>query len=312
MKIIIEDKEAINFMNEDYKKDLLNPDISLEYLTAKYPLPKLLYKYKNFDNNGYWKKAIIGEFHLSRAKDFEDKNDCEPYIDFDQADTYIKKLFNNLEENFISIKDYVSDAQIIKYMDNVKNNFQTKIRIGCFTNSNSNESMWQKYADDSRGFCIEYRPYNNNKLMQKLIHQVVYQNDKYDISKAFVLGLFLEAQNQITQNSFENHIKIYNDHYKLQRDITYKCLYIKQLKWSFENEYRLILPDHIATREGEIKSEEVVYGKDNICLLDAVKAIYLGKNFNSLPNHEEILAEIKEIIKPYDIELKEFHYGNNI
>lgn len=288
-------------MNNNYKKDLMNQYVSLEDLAKKYPVPTLLYKYKNFDDNGYWKKAVTGEFHLSRAESFEDKDDCKPKINLQAMLNFCVEIVEDLtgcsisETNKKLLNTELSEINSQDCIKEIQQKFQHNIRIGCFTDSECKEKMWEKYSAKGTGFCIEFDT-SKNILTHNLIHAVIYTDNDYDVSRAVAISNLLDI--------IKNYPAKYPYYLELLRNITYKCLYIKSPEWSFEEEYRLIFPDHIMTTSGEIKATDYVFGQDNVDLSDCVKTVYIGRNFKTLPNHEEILNEVKSLTICKEIKVK--------
>lgn len=80
--------------------------------------------------------------------------------------------------------------------------------IACFTESGKDEKMWEQYADNGKGFCIEY----NLQGCDKFIFPVIYKNVK-EIKYA--------SWNEMEARKF---------------------LFVKHSKWEWQNEWRIAWP----------------------------------------------------------------------
>ena len=151
-------------MIKSYREALLDPNISWTQLTQGITLPDRLYKYQFFyseegEENKYWKNNIQGEFHLSLGCEFEDTNDCRPYINKMDVKQYLNNFLSSMKAEQSSVT--LALKQFDEAFDDntvmgIVQNYQNMIRIGCFTDSFQNEKMWRKYSNRGRGFCIEY------------------------------------------------------------------------------------------------------------------------------------------------------------
>ena len=286
-----------------YKIDLLDPMISFQQLARKYPPPVKLYKYLYFGKyengvfveNPHWKSGVKGIFHLSHAKTFDDKNDCEPYVNEHKFTEYIKKVCNAFEVKFSNeVMCELKKMDYNKLISELKEKFQSVPRIGCLTDTYLNNEMWECYSANHTGFCIEYIT-GSNMLLRNLTNKVVYTNERHDVSLSVALNMILSSV---------DYDEKFNIYYLMLQKNTYTCLYIKKPKWSFENEFRVIMPDHISSKEGELSAKEYIVSEpDNIDLSKAISAIYIGTNYKSVPNFKEKVSFINEITQKENIEV---------
>ena len=259
-------------------------------------IPRFLYKYRSFYNedgseNKYWKDYLLGKFHLNVANNFEDVNDCKPFFDKDKLinimiDEIIDKTSNKeLKKRFISEYIIKNDENIMneihKYIKNVEKNYK-KIHIGCFTNTNKNDEMWKKYADNYQGFCIEYNIEEHERLKDSILH-VCYVKEK-DRKK------YVDKTDIVKRLIKHEPLSLID-----QKDI-FNPLFIKTDDWSFEKEYRLFLLEHRTLNNGsKLKIKDVLDKNDNLDLSSVIKAIYLGKNFEKNNNYKKLEMQIMEI-----------------
>lgn len=211
----------------------------------------LLYKYRDcsFYNLENLKNDVV---RLSTANSFNDPYDCglthnllhplkrmllHAFIDKyvvgkNITEEEITKLKNmTLEtaiermlgkEKFNEIKDELSqyledEIESIEYRE-IKNKvelFQQESLVSCFSENMNSILMWSHYADNHKGFCIEY-DFSNHSLTESL-HPVIYSDKIFDISPYI-----------IDRNRFSNpSVNIY-------------AAINKSKSWSYEQEWRLV------------------------------------------------------------------------
>ena len=293
-----------------YKEALFSPDISLANLAQSMVLPPKLYKYQSFYKNDgtpnpFWKGNMNGEFHTSLAREFEDEYDCVP--------TFSKENVRNYIDNFLQHHNTPTEEckQILRQLDDIIdisfkkiiNNYQTEIRIGCFTQSSDNEKMWNKYANDKKGYCIEYDT-EKNRLFKLLMLPVFYSESLYDASRVLSNWILLESFRQAKHRSLEENYKICKQLYEQNLKMSYIPLFVKnEQRWGFEQEYRMFILKHINTCQGLLKMDELLDDKFNLDLSDSITAIYLGGNFFENKDSIALLNEVKSIVNRKNIRL---------
>lgn len=287
-------------MEIKYEEALLSSDISYDTLISGITMPKKLYKYQCFydesgKQNPYWMDNMKGTFHLSLGSEFEDKNDCKPYIDVDQVWSIIERFLYSMKIENNKIEDI--KRQIYKNIkntlfDDIAHNYQTNIRIGCFTTNSDNYMMWNKYACFCKGYCIEYNT-EGNVLFNNSTLPVVYRNTPYDSSITFANQLILECCREGKNRNVEEQLKIYHSIYEKIIKTAYIPIFLKEKeKWEFENEFRMFLLKNRNTRVGLIKASDYIKENDNIDLSREVAAIYLGTKFDENKGSSDILERI--------------------
>lgn len=291
-----------------YQEALFSPDLSLANLTQRIVLPQKLYKYQSFHKNDgtpnpFWQGNMNGEFHTSLACEFEDEHDCMPHFNKETVSRYIDDFLQQLntptEERKHIIRQIDKDFSVKEIIDN----YQKEIRIGCFTRSSDNEKMWIKYANDKRGYCIEYDT-SKNRLFKLLMLPVLYSDFPYDASYVLSNWIILESIRQAKQRSLEENSKIYNRIYKQNLKMSYISLFIKEKGiWEFEQEYRMFILKHINTRQGLLEMDKLLDKNFNLDLSDSITAIYLGESFFANEDSFELLNEVKSIANRKNIRL---------
>lgn len=222
-------------------------------------IPTKLYKYRNFNSDYHINNFINDELSLSEANNLNDPFECSTIVmnenyfiqqlrELFYSDIKNHSFFNEEEKEKLSKCDNDTFFQMIEE----KSEFGSKLPKGVFTQfihqniqelcnklnqkisisnlnniyicalSENNESsaMWAHYADDFKGFCIEY---NFNSVPGSpvwcMLEPIVYQDKIPDFTHYFHIG----------SEHFNNLISTY-------------ASMIKGTDWAYEKEWRLILP----------------------------------------------------------------------
>lgn len=287
-----------------YSEALFNPNISWADLVGMVRIPDRLYKYQSFYSgesveNKFWKNNLQGEFHLSLGCEFEDTNDCRPYINKGEIEEYLIDFFKSgmhlpKEEINRAVQEF-KEAFDEGIVQKIVNNYQSNIRIGCFTDSFRNKKMWMKYGNNATGFCIEYNTHKAELFMLSTL-PVLYTGKAYDLSMNYAYSLLVECCRLAKKRSMEEQSQIYKDIYKKIIKTAYIPLFLKSEKeWSFEHEYRMFILKNRNTPNGILKMEEVLDENYNIDLSRSINAVYLGNNFDQNKSAHKLYDMIMEI-----------------
>lgn len=278
------------------------------------------------------------EMYLSRPDEFNDPFDCAlKMATIDLPEDYIKKIivpytFNKLKQNYgcsnkeygklmrsknvihdlakLVVKTTISNIslelreEIIKdeeenfYKGFLDPEFKDKIHVACFSETNKGILMWSHYANDHKGFCIEYnfKELGINSPVTRFIFPVTYNETLFDLKD------YLPDPNK----EFDNVLKKYMDEIKAN-DILDRAIFpksnknlnnmlvfynalIKYVDWAYEKEWRYVFT---------MKTDEKMYLN-----VPKPKSIYLGANV-SKENCEKILKIGKERdINVYKMEIR--------
>ena len=232
---------------EKWKEDMLNYifPIDSQYLDTskglaiKYKnIPSRLYKYYKFSSNNKnnLEKSVIW---LSYPEKFNDPYDCAlTYSSLDLLNHFFSKEpddIDNLLKNYnlpddertvmrermvefsrISIKKSTEEIDLA-LIDLTK---KTTI-ISCFSEKKDSIIMWSHYADNHKGFCVEYNfkslPYSD--WITLLLYPVIYQDELLDVTE------YMKKKNEYTNNLFSVRAAI-----------------TKSKKWEHEKEWRMVMP----------------------------------------------------------------------
>lgn len=220
------------FVDLLYPIDYSKIDIE-QALTLKYKnIPTSLFKYKSFDGNGYSIDILQkDEIHLSTPDKFNDPFDCsiiftKTLVNFYEfLDDFIKPEFGEskteeIENIFSEIFKSENNEMLSMFNSGLKNDMY----ITCFSEYKDSILMWSHYADNHRGFCIEYdfSSFDYSDYRTRLLYPVIYTDSIFDATEYFQSG-FEEG------NTYNNFM------------ITYAAI-TKSTVWDYEKEWRYVLP----------------------------------------------------------------------
>ena len=284
-------------------------DIPKAQSLKKANTPCKLYKYRSFTDYSISSLKNSSLF-LTKASELNDPFECAVNIMSDEyffnnlkalaCKTYQeKKIFNDEEISFLRSASYLEFFDFIEKRSNVFNSHNglleklTSKTIKDFTQSvnekisnknlenilicalsetNDNSIMWSHYADEHKGFCIEYNfanfaPAPHNSWY--LLNPVLYQDNIPNFS------------NYYSHPNFNNLISTY-------------AAMIKAEGWKYEQEWRLILP------WGPIE------GKGQLIKAPTPTAIYIGYRAS-----KDNINSLKEAIKGKNIPIYQMKRKEN-
>lgn len=148
---------------------------------------------------------------------------------------------------------------------------QKIFRISCFATTPFSQLMWGgSYADEHRGFCLEYTIDLNSKDFQKIsshLFPMIYCSSRPNITKELVYAKDEDLSEQMFWNMhFHGTLR-------------------KSIDWAYQDEWRLLLP---------FSKNETDY---NFKFFDITK-VYLGNRMNK-ENRKEIIDICKNKKIPY-------------
>jgi len=249
----------------------MNRNFTAEYVDGtEFSFPKVLYKYRDWDNDYHKTILLENKVYLSPPRDFEDKMDCnlpEKYpLKEELYDIFFEK---SKQENKIGSRQVhrayarywskksplANPQELRKLISEYNNDFNNRRGILSVTVDCSNEDMWKKYSNNSQGICIGF-----------------------DTEKLFsVVG----GGGEVIYEEILPVIDFINDDFKTKHA---KNIFFKEKDWAFEKEYRLhkFWQDN-PTQEGR----NIAMPKD--CIVEVI----LGKNISE-ENKNEISILVKE------------------
>lgn len=167
---------------EEYKKIVLDGEENFKVNNfLRSHLPKFLYKYCDF-NLEYWKDRLFkGELYFCPANKLNDTFEGVPKIDLVKAleeGTNLNKTLRQVYGIPKGEKLELSPEQI----EDVLKKMQEKVHIASLSEVNDSDSMWERYSDKHKGFCIQYDVSKMSDLKKNMLYKVIYR-EKPDITK---------------------------------------------------------------------------------------------------------------------------------
>ncbi|RID85315.1 DUF2971 domain-containing protein [Peribacillus asahii] len=173
-------------------------------------IPQKLYKYQSLSERNI-NSIKNGKLWFCNAKNLNDPFDC-------------KATYFNEEELLSQLKN----RSVIEKKDVINKSLdflQSIAKVTCFTEDPFNMPMWAHYGDNHEGICVEYDltqlPYGSD--FSNGLYPVGYEDKRYDVTNLLKMT-FEEEPNQ-----------------KLA--LLFFLMLLKHKSWSYEKEWRIILPD---------------------------------------------------------------------
>lgn len=211
-------------MNEEWITKIIDliQEESLEFIDRKDKcLPKYLFKYRSVDD--YSISSLLNDtLWFDHPANFNDPYDCSVNFTGDIIDDYINNLWKTISEK-AGIKSKLEKQVYNFYHSSIIEKFDKAISnsclVCCFSSNVNSMLMWSHYANSHKGFCIAYdiSKLDKNNIMRKNLYPVIYKKEKFDVS-------------------------YYLDSAICPKYPAIAGLCWKSREWSYEDEYRIILP----------------------------------------------------------------------
>ena len=206
-------------------------------------------------------KAFVGAFAASKGITIDEKQieECLPLFDengtFNEEDTK-QYLLSKMPE---SVKGFLT------YYVDLNKRTRSETLVYSLAEEGDNQAMWGLYADESKGFCIEYEFPKETFLGQRMLLNLfpIYYGEKPLIKFFDVLIKGLYAKNQVNGISYED----YQD--------WFLSAYTKDKTYEFQKEWRITFDKRMG---------------GNLQQFPFAKSIILGERM--LEEHKERLIDI--------------------
>jgi hypothetical protein len=246
-------------------------DITTKYVDAgKITYPKILYKYRDWDN--LYHKGVLTEnkIFLSPPREFEDKMDCnvpekfplkielyELFIERSKKENprFSRQQHRKYARDWSKKSPLANPKQLKNLVEKFNEDFNNRFGVCSVTADPYNLNMWKKYGNNSKGICIGF---NSEKLFSIVGGggEIRYVDDLPVID--------------FVHDDFETkHVK---------------NIMFKEKQWSFEKEYRL---HKFWESNANLGDRNIVMPKD--CIVEVI----LGKNISDA-NKKEITELIQQ------------------
>ena len=177
--------------------------------------PKVTHLYKYYAYNEYSLSVLINkEIWVSKPESFNDPFDCRIDLEDSTDEKLSKKLLGNISldpKKFDTVKHYAS-----KGVNSLKEIWLKKAGIFSMSENCENILMWSHYADEHRGFCVEFVRNADNELGNIEITGPINYSKKY------------------------NKVAIIDSNDELNKSFVDDYFYTKAIDWLYEGEWRSI------------------------------------------------------------------------
>lgn len=216
------------------------------YQVTRLHVPEVLYKYYSLSEDANLNKVKLqtlseGKIFMAEIKDFNDPFDGKGFF-------YDARKLEDISRLKIHKGRLIDD-------------FTSFVRGTCFTlNGVQSMPMWAHYANNHKGFCVSYNVKEDLELNSS-IFPVQYTDERLDVTALIRKQAELMCTLIDKSVSGEAGTVVYDD-----LSIIYMALLLYNVKhksWSYENEYRYLVPANISGSK---------YAKA------VPKAIYMGMN----------------------------------
>lgn len=236
---------------------------------SKFESPRILYKYRDWDDENHRKILHENSIYLASPKSFEDNMDCnlpEVFPKREELKKFFYKKSREINPTFSrqehrKFADYWSKKsplahpnQLALLIDDFNKQFNDRFGVCSLTADPNNDAMWDKYANNHKGICFGF-----------------------DADKLFsVVG----GGGEVIYADTLPEIDFINDDFTKKH---VKNTFFKEQKWNFEKEYRL----HKFWENTPTQSERNIALPEE-CLVEVI----LGKNMS-----EEYKQEIIQLVR---------------
>jgi hypothetical protein len=242
-------------------------------MEAHQDIPKILYKYRDW-NNEYHKKILSNyELYLPSTKEFNDPFEGSIPFEYDETELSTETIFQKMlsvakedpdhtDWNEKQIYDYTCEEyrsawfldskHIEEHKKDTKRQIEESFGILSLAKFNNNFLMWSHYSNSHTGFCVGFDTQKLTNAIHGICKNVTYE-DRIPIFSLFDdVGLFVD-----------------------------KLLFTKSKVWEYEDEFRMIKSE---------KAQSVVEF-DPACITEIILGCRIDKK-----NKDEILGMVNRQI----------------
>jgi len=200
----------------------------------------------------------------------------------DKLNTLDGQLFSNMIQQLSSNLDMILES----YFYNLKNEIRNRTKIACFSENIKSPLMWAHYADNHKGFAIEYDFRGNSislcancpnrscsNIKWAAIYPIIYSDTRFDATQYG--KWYIEQCMKIYLGIKEE--TVFDDEFLFT-----KAALHKSNDWEYEKEWRIICSTPDAATEQ----------KDCYPIKKKPVAIYLGSQISDI--HRKILTHIAD------------------
>jgi len=205
--------------------------------------------------------GLIRDLNLNLTKEEVARIDSMGFV---EASKYFLSFDKNLKEEEIEARVKATAQNIQneskKNLQKMNEVLQMKIKICCFSEINDSILMWSHYANNHKGFCIEYdfKKEGVDPKLTRWLQPVIYRD------KLFNAGQYFEGERKRV-SELNPFIVNYN-------------AIIKSTEWSYEKEWRITYTTN--DKEGfnkKLFSPQAIYLGAKMCDIEKERIIEIAK-----------------------------------
>ncbi|AQR98149.1 DUF2971 domain-containing protein [Clostridium saccharoperbutylacetonicum] len=226
-------------------------------------------------------KTLFKFMYISDVPDCKEKCEIESFNDIKINSIENKEFWmstrDNLNDPFELKSLYIEEEKIKQYnypleiIQELIKSYREEVLIGCFTtNLANNMPMWAHYANNHKGFCLEY-----NIHKPKFFFPISYEGERAPANVVYMNYINL-ATKSYKKTITDEEIK----DFKLYQSLIFHSTIIKHSSWEYENEYRLLFPKSEANRVVHVNKNGGLI--PNSVLGIEIKSIYIGMSCNEM------------------------------
>ena len=186
--------------------------------------PAFLYKYYRDDNPLNFEAVKNNEMWYSSAINFNDVLDCDIFVDeasIFQSIVDASASIKGLKKGSPMWREFKSQStRSTQGLRKIFEELKAKTGIACLSELDDSLLMWSHYANNHKGFCVEYELLEINKQLQFTPIPIIYSNEKVVAGSLFPHSLDKSVTKMIVDG-----------------------LSTKSTEWSYEKEWRIIRDD---------------------------------------------------------------------
>ena len=183
--------------------------------------PAFLYKYYSNNNSYHFDAVKNNTMWYSSATNFNDAFDCDLFVDetsIFQSIIAASPSAKGLKKGSPMWMEFKrKSAQATQKLQQVFEEMKRETGISCFSELDDSLLMWAHYANNHRGFCVEYELLEICKQLKFTPIPVIYSNEKNIVRSLFPQQL----EESVTR-------------------LVVDSLTTKSTDWSYEKEWRIV------------------------------------------------------------------------
>lgn len=240
-------------------------------------IPKVIYKYRNFENCFHKKIISEQEIYLSKPSEFGAYNDINFKIDYD----YVKNVENRkkayLAENIPESEVYkylfdnpISD-ELLKKIETEQNAYYVeKFGVFCGSETYRNSKLWEVFGGKKNGFCVGIDLVNAMQFNDGTFGNIKYLKEEhlpkcklinYDDFNQYFINWMLSLSLDFEEEQEFRYIETINNEIDRKRIIPKSCIKEIILGENISNKNKTEIIELISENLPNVSIKKLVYSR---------------------------------------------------